>query len=89
MLAEIRSRIFKDEIIKFHQGLNVVLGDNQGSNSIGKSTLLMILDFIFGGNTYILHNKDVITKFGDHDFGCTFKFKRVHFILLEVQKILN
>ncbi|MCY8027259.1 MULTISPECIES: DUF2326 domain-containing protein [Bacillus] len=86
MLAEIRSRIFKDEIIKFHQGLNVVLGDNQGSNSIGKSTLLMILDFIFGGNTYILHNKDVITKFGDHDFGCTFKFKKGTFYFIRSTK---
>ncbi|MCM3732351.1 DUF2326 domain-containing protein [Fictibacillus nanhaiensis] len=68
MLKEIRCEIFKEKIIKFHEGLNVVLGDKVGSNSIGKSTLLMIVDFIFGGNTYITHNKDVVTKLGHHTF---------------------
>ncbi|MGK9487116.1 DUF2326 domain-containing protein [Bacillus pumilus] len=89
MLVEIRSRIFKEKIIKFHQGLNVVLGDNQGANSIGKSTLLMILDFIFGGNTYISHNKDFITKFGDHDFEATFKFKETAFYFIRSTKDPN
>lgn len=37
------------KVITFHKGLNVVLGDNKGTNSIGKSTLLMVIDFIFGG----------------------------------------
>lgn len=79
MLTEIKSKIFKNEILKFHIGLNVVLGDNKGSNSIGKSTLLMIVDFIFGGNTYISHNKDVVAKLGQHDFYFMFKFKEVEF----------
>lgn len=34
------------EPIRFHTGLNAVLGDDNGSNSIGKSTFLMILDFV-------------------------------------------
>ena len=38
------------EPIRFHTGLNAVLGDDNGSNSIGKSTFLMILDFVFGGS---------------------------------------
>ncbi|PGV52478.1 DUF2326 domain-containing protein [Bacillus sp. AFS037270] len=82
MLTEIRSVIFQEESIKFHEGLNVVLGDNNGSNSIGKSTLLMIIDFIFGGNTYLTHNSDVVTKLGNHDFWFTFEFKdyNYHFI---------
>ena len=82
MLIRIKSAIFTEKVIKFHEGLNVVLGDNNGSNSIGKSTLLMILDFIFGGDTYISHNKDVITNLGHHDFEITFKFnnKELHFI---------
>ncbi|KGP71499.1 DUF2326 domain-containing protein [Pontibacillus yanchengensis] len=74
MLIRIKSKIFQEEMIKFHEGLNVVLGDNKGSNSIGKSTLLMIVDFVFGGNTYITHNKDMVDKLGDHDFLFTFKF---------------
>ncbi len=79
MLTEIKSKIFKKEILKFHKGLNVVLGDNKGSNSIGKSTLLMIVDFVFGGNSYISHNKDVIVKLGHHDFFFMFKFKEMEF----------
>lgn len=82
MLKEIRSAIFQEETIKFHRGLNVVLGDNKGTNSIGKSTLLMIIDFIFGGKTYLSHNNDVITNLGHHDFWFTFEFNEFeyHFI---------
>lgn len=81
MLDKIKSAIFTEEVIDFHEGLNVVLGDNKGSNSIGKSTLLMIIDFVFGGNTYISHNRDVVAKLGHHEFGFTFKFNtEYHFI---------
>lgn len=38
-----------NKTIAFHQGLNVILGDNKGTNSIGKSTFLMIIDFALGG----------------------------------------
>lgn len=82
MLERIKSAIFAQGTIDFHEGLNVVLGDNKGSNSIGKSTLLMIIDFIFGGNTYISHNTDVVTNLGHHEFGFTFKFNNIeyHFV---------
>nr|WP_312216816.1 DUF2326 domain-containing protein [Clostridioides sp.] len=74
MLIEVKSNILRKGIINFHEGLNVILGDEYGSNSIGKSTLLMILDFIFGGSTYLEHNKDVLENIGDHTFFFTFKF---------------
>lgn len=74
MLKEIKSEIFLEKEIKFHDGLNVVLGDNLGSNSIGKSNLLMIIDFVFGGNTYIRHNIDVVEHLGHHKFFFTFEF---------------
>ncbi|MED1020817.1 DUF2326 domain-containing protein [Bacillus mycoides] len=74
MLKEIRCEIFQEKVIQFHKGLNVVMGDNEGSNSIGKSTLLMIVDFIFGGTSYISHNKDVALKLGHHDFFFTLEF---------------
>ena len=50
MLVEVRCDEFKDDgivrpPIRFHPGLNVVLGTARGTNSIGKSTFLMILDF--------------------------------------------
>lgn len=82
MLERIKSAIFAEGVIDFHEGLNVVLGDNKGSNSIGKSTLLMIVDFVFGGNTYISHNSDVVANLGHHEFGFTFKFNKTeyHFV---------
>ena len=81
MLKRIKSAILTEGVIDFHEGLNVVLGDNIGSNSIGKSTLLMIVDFVFGGNTYISHNSDVVAYLGHHEFGFTFKFKtEYHFV---------
>ncbi|WOQ73245.1 DUF2326 domain-containing protein [Bacillus stratosphericus] len=82
MLERIKSAIFAEGIIDFHEGLNVVLGDNKGSNSIGKSTLLMIVDFVFGGNTYISHNSDMVANLGHHEFGFTFIFNKTeyHFV---------
>lgn len=58
MLVEVRCDKFVSngktrEPIRFHAGLNAVLGDDNGSNSIGKSTFLMILDFVFGGSDYV------------------------------------
>ena len=40
--------------IRFHSGLNTVLGTQTRSNSIGKSTFLMIIDYVFGGSDYLL-----------------------------------
>lgn len=74
MLVKIESDIFREKEINFHQGLNVVLGDNKGSNSIGKSTLLMVIDFVLGGKTYLSHNNDVVANLGHHFFTATFKF---------------
>jgi len=79
MLVEIRSNIFNEGVIKFHEGLNVVLGDDVGSNSIGKSTLLMILDFVFGGKTYLEHNADTIKELEHHTYEITFKFGKNYF----------
>lgn len=45
--------------INFKEGLNVVLGGESGTNSIGKSTFLMILDFVFGGKDYVKKDTDV------------------------------
>lgn len=61
--------------INLHSGLNVVLGSESGSNSIGKSTFLMIIDFIFGGTDYVDKLTDVQTEVGVHTIFFTFKFK--------------
>ena len=72
MLKKIICDKFIENEIVFHNGLNVVLGDDIASNSIGKTTLLMIIDFIFGGNDYINKNKDVIENLGHHTFNFIF-----------------
>ena len=67
--------------ISFHTGLNTVLGSETGSNSIGKSTFLMIVDFTFGGDDYVLKSTDVQTQVGVHTIQFAFEFddKRYYF----------
>jgi uncharacterized protein YydD (DUF2326 family) len=60
MLIEIESDAFRVPKIIFHEGLNVVIGDNQAANSIGKSSFLMVVDFVFGGSSLTEINDDVV-----------------------------
>ena len=61
--------------IVFNSGLNTILGDEVASNSIGKSTFLMILDFAFGGNDYVTRSIDVQANIGAHTIHFIFEFK--------------
>lgn len=60
--------------INFKEGLNVVLGGESGTNSIGKSTFLMILDFVFGGKDYVKKDTDVQKNVGSHIIKFIFEF---------------
>ncbi|MCD8307005.1 MAG: DUF2326 domain-containing protein [Clostridia bacterium] len=60
--------------ISFHSGLNTVLGGDAGDNSIGKSTFLMVIDFVFGGNDYVEKLKDVQQEIGEHVICFAFRF---------------
>ncbi len=60
--------------IMFTPGLNTVLGSESGSNSIGKSTFLMILDFVFGGDDYVLKSTDVQEAIKVHTIEFMFEF---------------
>ena len=71
MLKEINCDQFIEPKIEFTNGLNTVLGDDISTNSIGKSTLLMILDFVFGGSTFLSKNSGSLKHFGH----LIFKFK--------------
>jgi hypothetical protein len=82
MLKQIICDKFREKIITFKDGLNVVIGDDIASNSIGKSTILMIIDFIFGGNTYIKSNKDAIENLGHHEFKFSFIFDEEEYFFL-------
>jgi uncharacterized protein YydD (DUF2326 family) len=74
MLIEIRSQKFRMGMVLFHSGLNVILGDANATNSIGKSTVLMVVDFAFGGKDLLLHNDDVVKELGHHEYFFTFQF---------------
>jgi len=60
--------------IQFHKGLNTILGSETGSNSIGKSTFLMILDFVFGGMDYVEKSTDVHKNVEPHRICFSFEF---------------
>ena len=75
MLTEIRSDKFRAGSVRFQSGLNVILGDANATNSIGKSTLLMVIDFAFGGDDLLSHNKDIVTEMGHHDYFFVFTFE--------------
>ncbi len=79
MLVEIRCDKFRTKIVKFHKGLNVVLGDDSATNSIGKSSLLMVIDFAFGGGSLLEYNKDIVEELGDHDYFFSFNFDNIDY----------
>lgn len=77
MLKEIYCELLKtksrpDGTIPFHKGLNVILGSKVGTTSIGKSTALLIVDFVFGGDTYA--KSDAVRELGNHTIYFTFTF---------------
>ena len=79
MLVEMRSPVFKElgqerPVIKFKSGLNVILGKEDGENSIGKSSAMLAIDFAFGGTSYL--NSDGIKHVGDHTLYFSFYFHK-------------
>lgn len=77
MLIEMTSPVFKEKgerrpPIRFKEGLNVVLGKEDGENSIGKSSALLAIDFVFGGDTYL--HSDGVKHIGPHTIFFTFLF---------------
>jgi hypothetical protein len=74
LLVEIKCDKFTEKVISFEEGLNIVLGDESGANSIGKSSLLMLVDFCFGGDSYLEHNSDTVTHLGHQTYYFKFKF---------------
>ena len=75
MLKSIFCEKFYNKTLSFTKGLNVVVGDDLATNSIGKSTLLMLVDFVMGGSDFLEHNQDVVAELGHHDYRFTFEFE--------------
>lgn len=60
--------------INFHMGLNTVLGSVRGeAGSIGKSTMMLIIDFVFGGSSYV--SSDAVKELDEHTIYFTFAFE--------------
>ena len=74
MLAEIYCNKFYNKKIEFGKTLNVVLGTNTGDNSIGKSTFMLIVDYVFGGTEYA-EATDILNNVGKHDLHFKFIFQ--------------
>lgn len=82
MLVELRCDKFKDgdherERISFHRGLNAIIGSDDAHNSIGKTTSLLVIDFAFGGDSYVTLSPDVTNNVGDHTIRFAFVFEDV------------
>ena len=82
MLIEMKSPAFKEHgkerpPITFKKGLNVVLGKEDGAMSIGKSSTLLAIDFVFGGSTYI--KSDGVKQEGHHTIYFAFEFNDEQF----------
>lgn len=74
MLIEIVCDKFKKENVTFKSGLNVIEGTDDGDNSIGKSTMLLIIDFVFGGETYS-QKSEIFKNIDNHDIKFKFEFE--------------
>jgi hypothetical protein len=74
MLKEIRCVHFSHSKVSFHPGLNVILGDDDAKNSIGKSTVLMVIDFVLGGTTFLKDDAGAIRELGHHHYDYAFEF---------------
>lgn len=64
MLTRLWSPAFKHHgekrpVIEFHAGLNIIEGADGAQNSIGKSTVLQIIDFVYGGRDFL--SSDAVT----------------------------
>lgn len=75
MLIQIDCIHFSSGPLRFREGLNAIIGDDRGKNSIGKSTALMIIDFAFGGETYLTQNAGAISILGEQTYSFCFKFQ--------------
>ena len=79
MLIELGCDQFKENgvtrpMVTFNKSLNVVLGDSAGSNSIGKSSFLLAVDFALGGMSYVTRAPDIQKNVGPHTIRFAFQF---------------
>lgn len=77
MLTKIICSLLNRGEISFCAGLNVILGDDDAKNSIGKSSALMIIDFAMGGTSLLEDKAGIIKSMGHHVYIFEFDFNGV------------
>lgn len=77
MLSKIICSLFNHGGISFNYGLNVILGDDNAKNSIGKSSALMVIDFAMGGMSLLDDKAGIIKSMGHHSYIFEFIFDDV------------
>lgn len=76
MLTRISCDKLIEPILNFHSGLNSIVGANDGYNSIGKSSVLMLIDFAFGGEDFPNKCSDVTKHVGELEIEIEFVFDK-------------
>lgn len=82
MLKSISCEKLIDHTLVFCAGINAVVGADDGHNSIGKSSILMLIDFVFGGSDFPSKCDDVIRNIGhlkvafEYEFDTKYSFVR-------------
>lgn len=79
MLNKIICPLFNHGEISFRPGLNIVLGDDDAKNSIGKSSALMVIDFVMGGESLLADKAGAINALGHHTYMFEFVFSNVSY----------
>lgn len=77
MLTSIYCQKLIRETLVFGPGLNTILGPRSGANSIGKSSVLYLIDFVFGGDSFLKNCVDVINQKGHVKVYANFEFNNV------------
>ncbi|MBN3756097.1 DUF2326 domain-containing protein [Paraburkholderia sp. Tr-20389] len=79
MLRKIICPFFNHGEISFHAGLNIVLGDDDARNSIGKSLALLVIDFAMGGISLQEDKAGAIASLGHHAYSIEFNFDNTRY----------
>lgn len=78
MLKSISCNKILNTPLKFKKGLNAVVGADDAHNSIGKSSILMLIDYVFGGGDFLEKCSDVIKNVGHLELLVEFEFDKVY-----------
>ena len=73
MLKEIICDKILNGKMVFRAGLNAIVGDESASNSIGKSSALLMIDFAMGGDLYAKRD-DIVKNVGHHELKIHYVF---------------